>query len=105
METAMSDSPVNRKCAIGLLVLSLAALALVLAFVVPMVVTGVVPPPAEDEGLAAHTFQLLILALVPTGLVYLGTADWRKPLAVLGWLAIPFAAVGLAFTLLFRFEM
>jgi len=99
------SSRLNRSCGIALVILSMAALLLVLVFVVPIMVTGVTPPPPEDEGLAARTFQLLVLSLLPAGLVYLATADWRKPLAVLGWLAVPFAAVGLAFTLLFRFEM
>src|SRR5690242_7649417 len=38
--------------------------------------------PAHDEGTAAHLFQIAIALLLPAGLVFLLSADWRKPLRV-----------------------
>jgi hypothetical protein len=62
------------------------------------------PPPYEDEGVAAHIFQLSIVALLPVGLIFLATADWKQPVQSVRRLAFPATAVVLAFSLLFYFE-
>jgi len=36
--------------------------------------------PSRDEGTAAHLFQIAVALLLPAGLVFLLSADWRKPL-------------------------
>jgi len=53
---------------------------------------------------AAHLFQLAILLLLPAGLVFLVTADWNRPLAVVKRLVAPGAAVVVAFTVLYYME-
>jgi hypothetical protein len=70
----------------------------------PMMVTGHVSPPDSDEGIAAHIFQLSMALLVPFGFAYLATADWKQPVRSMRQLAVPAAAVVLAFGMLFYFE-
>ena len=60
--------------------------------------------PEPDEGAAAHIFQLSIVALVPMILVFLATADWRRPWQSSRPLAIPAAALVLAFGALYYLE-
>lgn len=48
-----------------------------LGLVVVNVAAGV--PPQQDEGTAAHLFQLLILAQVPIVLLFIATSDWTRP--------------------------
>jgi len=67
-------------------------------------VTGHVAPQEPDEAAGAHIFQLSIVALVPVGLTFLATANWKQPLRSLRPLAFPAAAVALAFGMLFYFE-
>jgi hypothetical protein len=100
----MTVQQTNRVSTIGLIVLSLAALLLVLSALVPIALSGHVPPPATDEGARAHIFQLLIVALVPIGALFLATADWTHPLRIVRRLAFPAVAVILAFVLLYYFE-
>ena len=100
----MDSARLNRACAFGLTALSLGALFLVLTAVIPIAATGVAPPPRADEGALARLFQLAILALLPTGLVYLGTSDWMHPGATARRLVLPAAAVTTAFALLSCFE-
>ena len=88
----------------GLFIFSLVALATILSAVVPILITGQVPPPATDEGSQAHIFQLSVLALLPTGVVFLATADWSRPLLVVRALALPTLFVLVAFSLLYVFE-
>jgi hypothetical protein len=57
-----------------------------------------------DEGAGAHVFQLSILALVPTGLLFLATADWTPPARTLRRLAFPASVVVLAFAALYYLE-
>ncbi len=83
---------------------SLTALATILTAVVPVLLTGHVPPPEQDEGTQAHIFQLSIVALLPVGLVFLATADWKTPQRVVRALTIPAVAVLAAFALLYYFE-
>lgn len=84
---------VSGKVAIGL---SVAALA--------CVVSGYFQPPQPDEGSAAHIFQLSIVALVPTILLYLATADGKQPLRSARALALSGATVAVAFGALYYLE-
>lgn len=88
---------VNRVSSIVLIVLSLVALLDVLLL-------GYTQPPLPDEGTGAHIFQLSIVALVPTGLLFLATSDWTQPVRTLRRLAFPAAVVVLAFAALYYLE-
>jgi heme/copper-type cytochrome/quinol oxidase subunit 4 len=68
------------------------------------VLTGYLQPPQPDEGTGAHIFQIAIVLLVPTLLLFLATADWKKPLRSVRPLAVPAAALVLAFTALYYLE-
>lgn len=104
-DKATGAQRVNRASAIGLIVLSLIALATVLLGLALPAVLGTHGPLAEaDEGTGAHIFQLSIAALVPFGLVFLATADWMQPSRSLRRLALPAVAVALAFGVLYLFE-
>jgi hypothetical protein len=87
---------INRASIVALIALSFTALLTVLV--------GYTQPPLPDEGTGAHIFQLSIVALVPVGLVFLGTADWREPARTAWRLALPAAAVVLAFAALYYLE-
>ena len=43
------------------------------------VLSGFTIPPQNDEGSAAHIFQLSIVLVVPAILVFVATADWKTP--------------------------
>jgi len=93
------DAPaVNRASAIALLVLSLVAFITVL--------TGYLPghPPQADEGTQAHIFQLSILLIAPTAIVFFATADWTRPSSIIRRLTLPGIAVVLAFAALYYLE-
>ncbi len=92
----MRAQQINRVSGKILIVLSLTALLAVL--------TGYTQPPQPDEGTAAHIFQLSIVALVPTLLVFFATADRRQPLRSARPLAFPAAALVLAFGALYYLE-
>lgn len=65
------------------------------------------PPPGRtesDEGALAHIFQLTIVALAPTILLFLVTADWTQPMRSARPLAIAGAALALAFAALYYLE-
>ncbi len=96
----MGSEKVSRASGIALVVLSLAALLLVLVFgfVFPQ------RPPPADEGAPAHLFQLIIVTLVPVSFVYLATADWRRPRRSVRPPAIAAVIVTLAFVALYVFE-
>lgn len=68
------------------------------------VLTGYTQPPQNDEGAAAHIFQLAVVALAPMILLYLATADWTKPLRSARPLAFPVVALVLAFAALYYLE-
>jgi hypothetical protein len=68
------------------------------------VITGYFQAPQPDEGTGAHIFQLSIVALVPTLLVFLSTADWKQPWQSSQPLAISAAAVAIAFAALYCLE-
>ncbi len=93
----MSRQQVNRVSTIALVVLSLTALLDVLLL-------GYTRPPLADEGTPAHIFQLSIVALLPTGLLFLATADWTQPGRTVRRLACPAALVVLAFAALYYLE-
>jgi hypothetical protein len=92
----MNARQLNLISGVILVVLSLIALGCVLS--------GYVSPPQPDEGTAAHVFQLSIAALVPTILVFIATADWGQPIRSARPLALPAAAVALAFGALYYLE-
>ena len=62
------------------------------------------PAPGGDEGTAAHLFQWAIVLLMPTGVAFLVTADWRQPLAVARRLVLPTIALIVAFLMLYYLE-
>ena len=68
------------------------------------VVSGYFQPPQPDEGAAAHIFQISIVALVPLVLLFLATSDWKLPLRTVRRLALPGAALVLAFAALYYLE-
>jgi energy-coupling factor transporter transmembrane protein EcfT len=92
----MRGQQINRVSGKILIVLSLIALLAVLS--------GYTLPPQTDEGTAAHIFQLSIVALVLMILIFLATADWRQPLRSGRPLALPAAALVLAFGALYYLE-
>jgi hypothetical protein len=92
----MTAQHLNRASSITIILLSLIALLVVL--------WGYTQPPLPDEGTGAHIFQLSIVALVPTTLVFLSTADWSKPQRTARPLSIAAAATALAFAALYFLE-
>jgi hypothetical protein len=92
----MRGQQINRISSRVVIVLSVAALITVLS--------GYVQPPQPDEGTRAHIFQLSIVVLVPMILLFLVTADWRQPLRSARPLALPAAALVLAFGALYYLE-
>jgi len=68
------------------------------------VLSGYTHPLQADEGTAAHIFQLSIVALIPTVILFLATADWRQPLRSARFLALPGTALVLAFGALYYLE-
>ena len=92
----MHRQQMNRVSGRTLTVLSLIALL--------TVVSGYFQPPQPDEGAAAHIFQLSILAFVPVMLVFLATADWRRPGSSARPLILPGVALVLAFGALYYLE-
>jgi hypothetical protein len=93
----MRGQEINRVSGIVLIVLSLTALLDVLLL-------GYTQPPLPDEGLGAHIFQLSIVALMPTGFLFLLTADWTQPVRTVRRLAFPASVVVLAFAALYYLE-
>lgn len=87
----MTKSRINRWAAIISLILSGAALAVV----VTVVTTGW-ERSLRDEGTAAHLFQLLIAAQMPIFALFLASADRNQLRAVSKWLALDAAGVALA---------
>lgn len=87
---------VNRASCVVLTVLSLTALGTVLI--------GLPLPPLPDEGLLAHIFQLSVACSAPALLIYALTADWRHARRFVLRLAIPGAALVLAFAGLYYME-
>jgi hypothetical protein len=92
----MSGQQINRASGKVLIVLALIALLAVLS--------GYTQPPQPDEGWAAHIFQLSIVLLAPMILLFLATADWKQPVRSARPLALPVAALVLAFGTLYYLE-
>ena len=92
----MDGQRINRVSSIGIFVLSLTALLTVLI--------GYTQPPQPDEGALAHIFQLTIVALVPMILLFVFTADWKRPLQSKRLLALAAASLVFAFGALYYLE-
>jgi len=100
----MSNEAVNRVSGHIVLGLSLFAMFLVGGAAVLAMLGAFEPSPDGDEGATAHLFQLAIVLLLPAGLAFLATADWRRPLGVAKRLAVPAAALIVAFSTLYYME-
>lgn len=89
---------INRISGRIILALSLIALATVLM--------GYTHPrqPEVDEGAGAHIFQIAIVLLAPTILLFLATADWKQPGRSARALAFPAGALVVAFAALYYLE-
>jgi len=61
-------------------------------------------PAPSDEGTGAHIFQLAVVLLVPAGIAFLGTADWKEPKRLILPLAIAGLALVAAFAALYYLE-
>lgn len=68
------------------------------------VVAGYFTPPQPDEGALAHIFQLSIAALAPVLLLFIATADWKRPLRAAQELRLSGAALVVAFLALYFLE-
>lgn len=79
-------------------------LALVALLVIAVGYAQPPAPPPPDENTGAHIFQFSIAALLPVGLVFLGTADWSRPRRNAVLLALAGLAVALAFAGLYYGE-
>jgi len=100
----MNEQGVNRLSGQAVLGLSLFAMILVVGATVMTALGRFNAAPEDDEGTAAHLFQLAIVLLVPTGLTFVATADWRQPWSVAKRLAVPAAALLVAFSMLYYME-
>ena len=100
----MRVEQIHRASGVGITVLCLIASAMVFQAVVRALIDGAVPPPAADEGTAAHIFQLSVVGLVPVGICLLATMDWAHPWKTVRWLVVPLIALSLAFGLLLYIE-
>jgi hypothetical protein len=103
-EAGINARRVNRVSAGLVILLSLTALLPIVLVLVWIAMTGQVPPAERDEGTGAHVFQLSIAGLVPALLVFAASADWARPWRIARTLALPAAAVALAFALLYHYE-
>ena len=92
----MSDQRIHR--ASGKVMIGLSVIALV------TVMTGYAQQPQPDEGTGAHIFQLSIVLLLPTIVVFVATADWRDPSRPARLLALSAMALVLAFSALYYLE-
>ena len=100
----MSNQTINRVSGRIVFGLSLFAMALVSGATILTLLGRFNPSPDGDEGTAAHLFQLTIALLLPTGLAFLVTADWRQPLQVAKRLVLPAVVLVVAFTTLYYME-
>ncbi len=92
----MLAEQINRVSGKVIIVLSLIALLAVLS--------GYFQAPQPDEGSAAHIFQLSIVLLVPMILLFLATADGKRPFRSARPLAFPVSALMVAFVALYYLE-
>ena len=76
-----------------------------LAFIASLtVLSGYFQASQPDEGAAAHIFQISVVALAPTILFFLITADWTKPSRHARLLAFTGVAMALTFGALYYLE-
>jgi hypothetical protein len=68
------------------------------------VLSGYTQPLQPDEGSAAHIFQIAIAALAPTILLFLASADWKRPWRSARPLVSPVATLLVAFAALYYLE-
>ncbi len=92
----MHPQRINRASGVVVVLLSLTALVTVL--------TGYNQQPQPDEGTGAHIFQLSVAAVVPMLLLFVATADWRRPLQTVRPLVFSAIALVAAFGLLYYLE-
>jgi hypothetical protein len=104
MMAGMNTRRLNALSTIGLHLLAFTALLPLLVLYARAIAVGHLPPPDPDEGTSAHIFQLSIAALLPTGLLFLATADWTDPRRLFHRLAAPAVFVVAAFALLYYYE-
>jgi hypothetical protein len=95
----MQVQAINRWAGRAALVFALIALATVLAGYI-----NTPHPHPTDEGTGAHIFQLAVVALLPTLLLFVATADWTHPLRGFRPLVLPVAILILAFVALYCLE-
>jgi hypothetical protein len=100
----MSEETMNRVSGRVVLGLSLFAMSLVVGATILTTLGKLNPAPGGDEGTPAHLFQLAIVLLLPAGLAFLATADWRQPGKVARRLATPAIALLVAFSTLYYME-
>ena len=100
----MSEQRINRISGNVILGLSLLAMLLVVSATILTTLGRFDPAPGGDEGTPAHLFQLAIVLIMPAGLTFLATADWERPWRVAKRLAVPAAAIVIAFSTLYYME-
>ena len=100
----MGNQKINRICCSLIHALSLFAMLLVICATILVLLGEFNPAPGGDEGTPARLFQLTILLLMPAGLTFLATADWRRPKEVFKRLTIPTVALVIAFSTLYYME-
>ena len=100
----MSEQRVNQISGRVVLGLSLFAMFLVGGATILTMLGRFNPSPDGDEGTAAHLFQLAIVLLLPAGLTFLTTADWRQPASIAKRLVVPAVALVVAFSTLYYME-
>jgi hypothetical protein len=100
----MGTQTINRVSSYAVLALSLFAMLLVVGAAALTLLGRFDPAPGGDERTAARLFQLAIVLLLPAGLAYLVTADWRRPVKVAKRLVLPAVALVVAFATLYYME-
>jgi hypothetical protein len=100
----MDTRAINRVSRIALALLSTLASVTVFQAVIRALLAWQVPPPAEDEGTAAHIFQLALVALLPVSLVFVTTMDWKQPWRSLRPVILPAAALVIAIAIILYME-
>ena len=95
----MTRHQFNIALGVAPIIMSLLALALVL-----IAVTTGWQTRQPDEGVAAHLFQLLIFSQPLVVLIFLGTANWGRPIQNVGWVALHVLAAASALGTLLYFE-
>ena len=87
---------INLVSSVALIALSFIALLAVLS--------GYARPPQPDEGIAAHIFQLSVVALAPVVPLFVATSEWKRSLRGLVPLGIAAAVLMTAFSALYYLE-